>query len=83
MTAEGEKRAVVIMEHSARKGGVKILLECTLQLTSKCVVDRVITDLCVLDGKSDGLGLVEVALDARMDEVRTKTEVPIRCAAAA
>jgi 3-oxoacid CoA-transferase subunit B len=73
----GVKRVVVIMEHSARDGSPKILRECTLPLTGKRVVHRVITDLCVLDITPDGLCLFELAQDVSLDEIRRKTDAPI------
>jgi len=73
----GVQRVVVIMEHTARNGAPKILSECTLPLTGKHVVDRVITDLCVLEVTLDGLRLVELAPDVALDEVQAKTDATI------
>jgi 3-oxoacid CoA-transferase subunit B len=70
----GAKRVIVLMEHVARDGSYKIVSECSLPYTGKRVVQRIITDLCVLDITPEGLKLVELAPDVTRDEVRDKTE---------
>jgi 3-oxoacid CoA-transferase subunit B len=73
----GVQRVVVLMEHTA-KGQHKILEACTLPLTGQRVVNRIITDLCVLDVTTAGLELVELASGVTLEEVRAKTGAPIK-----
>jgi len=69
----GAKKVIVLMEHVARDGTHKIVQECTLPLTGKRVVQRIITDLCVLDVTDHGLVLRELAEGVTEDEVRAAT----------
>jgi len=69
----GAKRVIVLMEHTAKDGAHKILNECSLPYTGKGVVQRIITDLCVLDLIQGTLQLVELAPGVSLEEVRTKT----------
>jgi len=73
----GVKRVVVIMEHAAKNGEHKLLKECSLPLTGKNCVHRVITELCVLDITPKGFKLVQLAPGVSLDEVRTRTGAPV------
>ena len=73
----GAKRVIVLMEHVARDGTHKIVDECTLPLTGKACVQRIITDLAVLDITADGLVVRELAPGVDIEELREKTGPPI------
>jgi 3-oxoacid CoA-transferase subunit B len=73
----GARRVIVVMEHVAKNGEHKIVDECTLPLTGRAVVSRIITDLAVLDVTDAGLVLREHAPGVTVAEVQTATGVPL------
>ena len=73
----GVKRVVVVMDHTSKHGEPKLLQECTLPLTGKAVVDRIITNLGVFDVVEGGLRIVELADGVSEDEVRAATEATL------
>lgn len=73
----GVKRVVVIMDHANKHGESKLLKECTLPLTGKNVVDRVVTNLGVFDVAVGGLNVVELAPSVSFDDVLAVTEAKI------
>ena len=73
----GVQKVVVLMEHCAKDGTPKIVSQCSLPLTGKAVVHRVITDLGVLDITSTGVQLVELAPEVSFDEIQKVTGLPL------
>ncbi|USQ75304.1 CoA transferase subunit B [Ornithinimicrobium cryptoxanthini] len=70
----GAKRVIVLMEHTAKDGSFKIVHECSLPITGLGVVQRIITDIAVIDVTPEGLVLREVAEGVTPEEVQEKTE---------
>jgi 3-oxoacid CoA-transferase subunit B len=73
----GVQRVVVTMDHTNKAGESKVLKACTLPLTGQGVVDRIVTNLGVLDVVEGGLKIVELAPDVTEDEIRAKTDATI------
>jgi 3-oxoacid CoA-transferase subunit B len=73
----GANKVIVLMEHVAKDGSYKIVDQCSLPYTGRGVVQRIITDLCVLDITPQGLKLIELAPNVTEDEIRDKTEPPV------
>ncbi|MEM1390368.1 MAG: CoA transferase subunit B [Pseudomonadota bacterium] len=73
----GVGRVIVITDHNNKRGDAKLLKECTLPLTGKGVVDRIITNLGVFDVVEGGLKVVELSPDITLEDVREKTEAAL------
>ena len=73
----GVRRIVVIMDHTNKRDEPKLLKECTLPLTGKGVVDRIITNLGVFDVEDGGLRVAELAPGVELEEVHSKTAASV------
>ncbi len=75
--ASGARRTMVLMTHRAKDGAPKLLSSCTYPLTAAGVVDRVITDMAVLDTTPEGFRLVECAPGLSLEDIRAATDAPV------
>lgn len=73
----GVQKVVVLMEHCAKDGTAKIVAQCSLPLTGQAVVNRIITDLGVLDVTANGIQLIELAPHVSFEEIQKVTGVPL------
>lgn len=73
----GVQKIVVLMEHTAKDSSPKILKHCSLPLTGKAVVNRIISDLGVLDITADGIKLIELAKDVSLEQIKAATGVTL------
>lgn len=73
----GVQKVVVLMEHCAKDGSPKIVQQCALPLTGQAVVDRIITDLGVMDITPAGIKLVELAKDISLEQIQAATGVSL------
>ena len=73
----GVRRVIVVMDHASKSGESKLLKECTLPLTGRAVVDRIITNLGVFDVVEGGLKLVELADGVAEDEMKAATDATL------
>ena len=73
----GVQKVVVLMEHCAKDGAAKIVPKCALPLTGKAVVQRIISDLGVMDITAEGVKLIELATDVSFEDIQKVTGVPL------
>lgn len=73
----GAQKIIVIMEHTNKNGDSKLLKECSLPLTGKGVVDRIITERAVIDVTDSGLKLIEVAKGFTVEDIVNSTEAEL------
>jgi 3-oxoadipate CoA-transferase beta subunit len=81
--AVGAKKVLVMMEHLTKKGESKIVERCTYPLTGARCVDRIYTDLAVIDVMADGLHVIEIVENLSFEELQRLTRVPLKRLASA
>jgi len=74
----GVKKVLILMEHTTKDGHPKLLKECTLPLTGKAVVNKIITELGVFEISTDGIKISQIAPDVTLDEIKSKTSGRIK-----
>lgn len=74
----GVRQVLIMMEHNAQDGTPKLLPQCTLPLTGAGVVNRIITDLCVMDVTPEGIAVIELAEGISCDDVVKRSGVPVQ-----
>ena len=73
----GVQKVVVLMEHCAKDGSPKIVKQCTLPLTGKAIVNRIITDLGVMDVTVEGVKLIELAKGVSLEQIQAATGIDL------
>ncbi len=73
----GVQKVVVLMEHNAKDGSPKIVNQCSLPLTGKGVVSRIITDLGVMDITAEGVKLIELAKEVSLEQIKAATGIDL------
>ena len=73
----GVQKVVVLMEHCAKDGSPKIVSQCTLPLTGKAAVNRIITELGVMDVTAEGMKLIELAKDVSLEQIQAATGIDL------
>ena len=73
----GVQKVVVLMEHCAKDGSPKIVNQCTLPLTGKAAVNRIITDLGVMDVTAEGVKLIELAKEVSLEQIQAATGIDL------
>ena len=73
----GARKVIIAMQHTTRKGGLKVLKECTLPLTAAGQVNMIVTELGVMEVTPEGLLLKEIAADCTIEQIQERTEAKL------